>query len=432
MSDTSTFVIKGMGGQRKLKGRIRVDYSKNTALAVLCTLPLFETPVRFQNITEYKDITTLLTILEDIGVSVVREKDCLVCTPSKVLSNKLVDGVVNSIRASIQLTGPLLAYFSAVTFLRPGGCDIGIRKIDFFTDLYTKMGAVCTENKDTVRCEVDDKLIGTNYQFPRSSVGGTITAATTAILAKGKTVLKNCALEPDVLYVLNFLKESGAEIEGIGTRTLTITGRGGKLLRANKAFENPPDRIQAGEYLLLGASLAEELIIENFRVEDAREILTLIDNISQMDVITEKDKVFLKFNPNKQLDNTPIKIITKEYPGFPTDLQTMFVVFATTLNREITVEETIFEDRMKGQLQPFIDMHIPIELIGNAECVIRGPAQLQPLNINSQDLRTGMANILAALLAEGESRISNINLIDRGHLYIERVLSSVGACIKRQ
>jgi UDP-N-acetylglucosamine 1-carboxyvinyltransferase len=353
-------------------------------------------------------------------------------------------------RGSVVITGPLLARFGNVSFPAPGGCVIGARPIDLFIEGYKKMGAT-VEIKDAesnlARYEIsapEGGLRGAEIIFPIQTVGGTETLMMTAVLARGKTLLKNCALEPEIISLAEFLNVSGADIRGIGTPTLEIHGKGSAktahLLRQkpNTPYVTIPDRIEAGSFLFLAALSARDLKITHC---DPSHLDVPLSILRDAGVLLEIGKNYIRITSQMILDKNqnpldlkPSHIRTHEYPGFPTDIQAPAAVFLTQTIGESIIFETIFEGRFK-YVDELNRMGASITTMNPREIVIKGKTVLRALDpgesLVAHDIRAGFAVIMAALLAEGTSVIRGTYLIDRGYERIEERLRAIGAHIQR-
>jgi UDP-N-acetylglucosamine 1-carboxyvinyltransferase len=330
-------------------------------------------------------------------------------------------------RASVVLTGPLLARFGRVSLPHPGGCLIGARPIDLFLEAYKKMGARVIERHGSYDIRAPKGLHGAEIFMRNQSVTGTQTIMLAALLAKGKTVIKNAAMEPEIPHLVAFLNKCGAKISGAGTPTITVTG-GRVLLASGNTYKTPPDRIETGSFLILGVLAAKDLTITDCQPQDLEVIIETLRLISSSKITTTKDTINIK-NKNKPVIN-PISIKTHEYPGFPTDLQAPMAVLLTQAKGESLIFETIFEGRL-GYAEELSRMGAKISLWDPHRLMVFGPHLLSGKKLTSPDIRAGLALLLAAIIAKGESVIHNVYYIDRGYEAIEKRLLSIGVPIKR-
>ncbi|KKS96285.1 hypothetical protein A3B05_01260 [Candidatus Giovannonibacteria bacterium RIFCSPLOWO2_01_FULL_43_160] len=414
------FLIKG---GRALEGEIKINGSKNAALPVLASSILFSAlggPASgWKNIIEIENLPNI----EDTK----RMKELL----DKLDADGKIDyEIAKKFRASILPVGGALARFGKVSFPHPGGCVIGERPIDVFLDGWKAMGAKTklSENVPTdYVITAPEGLFGVDYTFKIPSVTGTEALIMTAVLARGTTILRNAVLEPEIKYLADFLNANGAKIAGAGTTTIKIEGRSGELLKYSARFTAPPDRIEAGSFAILGALLGKNLRIKNFVAEELPTFLALLSNVGAEYIIENKDLIFINsYKKTLRASN----VITKEFPGFPTDLQAPFTVLLTQADGQSLVHETVFEGRL-NYIQDLNKMGSRITLCDPHRAIIYGPAKLFGRTMESPDIRAGLAFIIAALIAEGESTIENIYQIDRGYENIDYRLCSIGADIKR-
>jgi UDP-N-acetylglucosamine 1-carboxyvinyltransferase len=253
------------------------------------------------------------------------------------------------------------------------------------------------------------------------------------VLAKGTTVLKNCACEPEIVNVAEWLTDSGAEIVGAGTSTITITGRSGKLLSARKPFVTIPDRITTGSFLILGALCAKELTITQCRPDHVESVIALLKSAGA-DITVGADSIVVRNDSRPVQYSSVARIQTLEYPGFPTDLQSPMVVFLTQCTGQTTVVETIFEGRFK-YVEDVLKLGAQITTVNPHEIVVKGPTPFKELpdgtELTAHDIRAGFAIVLAALIGKGKSVVNNVHLIDRGYEQLEEVLRKLGARVER-
>jgi UDP-N-acetylglucosamine 1-carboxyvinyltransferase len=333
-------------------------------------------------------------------------------------------------RASIILTGPVLARFGEVFFSHPGGCVIGPRPIDMFLDGFSKMGGEISMEGERHKISAKrGKLIGAEIFFRHTSVTATETLMLAAVLADGRTVLKNAAMEPEIKSIAEFLNSCGARIAGAGSTTIEIEG-GGLLLSEGKIYETMPDRIEAGSFLILGALAADNIEISNC-VPEHVEILTAYLRDSGVPVSAGKRSISI--TQNSKIKNAALKtadIRTSPYPGFATDLQAPMTVYLTQVGGESRVHETIFDGRL-NYTEDLKKMGGDITMWNPHQIIVKGPTPLKGSDLEGPDLRAGLAYVIAAIVAKGESTIHNVHYIDRGYEHIEQRLHSIGVDIRR-
>lgn len=422
--------IKGLAGEKKLRGEIKVNTAKNAVLKAMTACVLFEDKVILKDVPNIEDVGRMAELLEALGVEVKKEGKNLSFVTRPDISTDLDTKISKRLRTSIVLTGPLLSRFGKVTFPHPGGCVIGARPIDFFLEGFEKFGAEITHANERYEIKAKGgKLKGANIFFRTPSHTTTETMMMAAVFAEGKTVLKNCAMEPEIEDLAEFLNLSGALISGAGTSTIEIEGV--DSLRTNgKEHRVIPDRLEAGSFLILGALCADELVIKDCNPLHVESLIELLRQ-SGVSIETEVDKIILKNNgstPNKDFKSINIK--THEYPGFPTDLQAPMVVFLTQSRGESLVHETIFEGRL-NYTDDLVRMGADITMWDPHRAQIKGPTPLTGRTLGSPDLRAGLAFIIAASVAKGSSLINNVYYIDRGYERIEERLANIGLDITR-
>ncbi|MEK7076114.1 MAG: UDP-N-acetylglucosamine 1-carboxyvinyltransferase [Patescibacteria group bacterium] len=413
----SRFVVNG---GKKLKGEIEVKGAKNAALKVFAASILTSGTIRIKNVPEVEDIVRMSELLKNLGVEVIHLKHGeYQITAAKIKTSAINSEIAKKLRASIVVTASLLARTGNVKFPHPGGCVIGERPIDVFLDGYKALGAKINYNNGLY--SIKGKLTGAKFIFSNISVTGTEAMLMAASLAKGKTILKNCACEPEIESLANFLNSCGAKIQGAGTPFIMVEGveslTGGE-------YKTIPDRIEAGTFAILAAATKSNILIKNCEPE---HLDSLWNVLKKAGVRLKISKNIVEIIPS-QLKTVNIK--THEYPGFPTDLQAPICVLLTQTEGQGLVHETIFESRLfwlddLKRMEANILMHDPHRIS------IQGPTKLRARDIESPDLRAGMAYLIAALCAKGKSTINNIYQIDRGYEKIEERLRKIGADIKR-
>ena len=410
----SKFVVEGLAGRKTLRGEIAVRGAKNAALKALAASVLFDDAVVYENLPDIEDVKRMQELLAGL------------LAPSKVEGPVLKKEIAERLRASIVLTGPVLARYGTVTFPFPGGCVLGERPIDLFLEGYKAMGAVVEEKDDLFT--ITGTLKGARIFFPSVSVTATETLLLAAVLAQGETVLQNAAMEPEIGALIEYLNSCGAHIEGAGTPTLTIAGTGGTLLHSNGLpYVTPPDRIETGSFVILAALAGDDVKITNCEPRHVDALLVLLRRAG-VSVEVGESTITIK---NKKGPYKSVSVRTHEYPGFPTDLQAPMAVFLTQCQGEATILETIFDGRFR-YADDLIRMGGGITVMNPHKILIKGPTPLSRKELESPDLRGGLAYIIAAAVAEGTSTIDNAYLIDRGYEHIESRLQKLGLNIQRE
>jgi len=421
------FNVKGLSGEKPLAGEVEVFGAKNAALKAMAASMLFADRLELHNVPDIEDVRRMAELLRATGAIVSKTAPHAYLIDVAAATNTELDkAIAERMRSSVVLSGPTLARFGKVQFPHPGGCVIGERPIDLFLEGFRALGAEVTEKENYF--EVSGALTGGEFFFRNVSVTGTETLMMAATLAKGRTVLKNAAMEPEIEHLAAYLNFSGAKIRGAGTQTIEIEG--GELLRSGGVpYVALPDRIEAGSFLILGSLTAKELVIKNCQPEHF-EVLTHTLLRAGVPIEVGKREVRIRGNDAKNSSFTGVNIRTHEYPGFPTDLQAPMTVFLTQASGEAKVFESIFENRL-NYTKDLADMGADITFENPHQVAVRGPRALTGRELAGPDLRAGLAFIIAALVAKGDSVINNVYYIDRGYEAIERRLMAIGAPVER-
>ncbi len=423
------FVIDGFGGAKKIKGKISVNGAKNAVLPAMASSIVFKTPLCIKNIPQIEDVKRMSELLKGLKSKIIHKGKREIIVDSSKASKTVLDREISKrFRASIILIGPILARFGEVSFPHPGGCVLGARPIDLFVEGFKKMGASFEEKDGYYNLKAKNgKLHGAEIVFKLQSVTATETFLLASVLSVGKTTLHNVSLEPEVTSLVNLLVRFGAKIEGVGTTTLNIEG--GEMLSAseNDFYEVIPDRLEAGSLLILGAMASNNLIIENCDPEHLKVPISILRDTG---VDIETGPNFIKIKSDKKIETDSINLRTHEYPGFPTDLQAPMTVFMTQVSKESAIFETIFEGRL-NYVNDLIRMGADIKMWDAHHISIKGPTLLKGKEVEGPDIRAGIAFIMAAIVAEGQSIIHNAYFIDRGYESIESRLRKIGVKIRR-
>ncbi len=416
-------------GGTPLHGTIRPAGNKNAALPMIAATLLADSPCDIVNVPRIADVEALLQLIEELGVSTQWTGDnTLRIDPSGIRPASLSAELAARIRASILLAGPLLARFGRVVLPPPGGDVIGRRRVDTHFLALETLGAEVTVGADyTLEAK---QLIGANIFLDEPSVTATENALMAAVLAKGTSTLQNAASEPHVQDLARGLVSMGAEIEGIGSNTLTIHGK--QSLRGS-TLEVGPDHIEIGSFIGLAAVTGGEITIEGVRPDELRAILMVFDRLGVHPVL-DGDRVTIAANQERRIrpdlgGHIP-KIEDGPWPAFPADLMSIAIVVATQCEGLVLAFEKMFESRLYW-VDMLIGLGAKIVLCDPHRAVVAGPAPLKGAEVRSPDIRAGMAMLIAALAADGESQIYNISQIDRGYERIDERLRSLGAHIER-
>lgn len=412
------FIIKG---PTHLKGTVRISGSKNAALPIIAASILFHEPVTLKNIPKIKDIETMIKLLEGLGATCDFKNNSLKINPSKIKDKDPNPKIVRHIRASLLFLAPLLVRNKRISLPHPGGCLIGARPVDIHLAAFEKMGAQVNSNNESYTVSADKLSVADiSADF---SVTATENIIMAAVLTPGNTKISLAAAEPHVQDLCNFLNKAGAKISCIGTHNLEI--KGVDSLKGIE-YEIIPDQIEAGTFAIAAAVSKGEVEINGFIKKHHEALLSKFDRSGVRYEIANENKI--KMLPTHTFN--PFKIRTEIYPGFPTDLQAPMAVLATQANGSSEIYETIFEGRL-GYISELSKMGASAVIRDAHQATITGPTELFGTRITSFDLRAGATLIIAALIAQGESRIDQIELIDRGYENIEQKFRTLGVNIKR-
>ena len=409
--------IKIQGG-KELTGVINIGGAKNAAVALLPAAILCDEETNILNVPDITDKLALIDIIKVLNGKVSEQRGLLTIDASKIISREIKSELSTRLRASYYFMGALLGRTKHVEIHFPGGCQIGERKIDFHLKGFEALGATITE-KDDLYILGAKELHGAKIYLDFASVGATINIMLAAVKAKGTTVINNAAKEPEIVNVATFLNNMGAKITGSGTSKITIEG----VDYLHKAMiEVIPDRIEAGTYIIAGAMLGKNLIINNIIREHLQALFSKLEEIG-IDMDIKENSVVI----NKVAKMKPINVTTLTYPGFPTDIAQPMSVLLTQCDGTSILEETIYSNRM-GQV-PFLNNMGADITIQKSTAYIKGPTPLTGEEVISSDLRAGAALVLAGLIANKTTIINEIDHILRGYEHIIEKLSRVGADI---
>ena len=412
-------------GGNPLRGKIEIGGAKNSALPCLAATLLTAETVTLHNVPYVKDLITQRRLLEDLGATVLTpELRTHKVTAGKIETFEAPYELVKTMRASVLALGPLLGRFGQAKVSLPGGCAIGTRPIDLHLKAFEQLGAVVSlESGDVVARAPEGRLIGATIDFEKVTVTGTENVMMAASLAKGKTVIKNAAKEPEIEDLADLLNKMGARIKGAGTSVIEIEG-----VETLGGAEHTiiPDRIETGTFMVAAAITGGEIEIKSCRpehltavIEKLREAGVDIEELNSSTLLVKTGSGGLK----------AVDVTAKEHPGFPTDMQAQYMALMTQADGESKVVETIFENRFMHASE-LIRMGADITIHGNT-AVVRGKSKLMGARIIASDLRASASLVLAALCAEGETTIDRVYHIDRGYETIVRKLRSLGADIER-
>ena len=410
-------------GPCKIKGKVLVEPSKNSSLPILAATLLFDQPVIIKNLPRVKDIDTMISLLQSLGSKIIFSKDK---RSVKIINKKKMKtfasySIVKKMRGSFLVLGPLIAKHYSSKCSLPGGCNLGARPVNYHLQALKKLGMNYQLKDGYILAKSKGKLIGTKINFPKISVGATENSIIAACLAKGKTVLKNCAIEPEIKDLTNFLNKAGAKIKWSG-RVCKIVG----VNSLNQIeYSVMADRIEAGTFCVAATLAKGNLQINNLNPKVIDTEINLLKKVGAK-IKTSQNKILIK-GPEKIKSIKGIK--TKEFPGIPTDLQAQLMVLMCKAVGKSSITESIFENRFMhvAELQR-LGAKINIE---NNTATIEGNTKFIGAELMSSDLRASVALVLAAIVSTGKSYINRIYHLDRGYEKIENKLKKIGVKIKR-
>ena len=416
----SEFIIKG---GKRLKGTIAVRGAKNHAAKVFPAALLFKEAIIADNMPLVEDVLRSAELLTHMGGTTASRGRQWEINGAPLHHPVLKQDIAERIRTSILFAGPILARKKKALFPHPGGCIIGKRPIDLFLDGWKAMGASVKQTPGGYALAAQS-LAGIDYTFRVPSHTATEGLMMTAVLARGRTILRNAACEVEIKALADMLIQGGARIKGAGTPTIIIEGRDGSLL-SRARISIIPDRLEAGNLAILGALLGDPLTITHCNPD---HLDVLLAHLSYVGAAITKGRSWIHIIRAPHLK--PINIKTKEYPGFVTDYQAPFTVLLTQAKGQSLIFETIFDGRL-SYIEDLNRMGARITLCDPHRAIVAGPTPLRARAMESPDLRAGLAFLFAALIAKGESRIGNVYQIDRGHEKIDERLKALGANIIR-
>ena len=408
-------------GANKLKGQIKISGSKNASLPILAATLLSKKKFFLKNLPRVKDIETMVSLLQSLGSKIKFNQNNLVIDNIKQTKSFASYSLVKTMRAGILVLGPLLAKFGKAKVSLPGGCAIGTRPVDIHLNALSSLGAKYKIVQGYVHATAPKGLIGNKIRFPKISVGATENLIIAASFAKGTTDLNNCAIEPEIKDLVNFLKKMGCNIKWVGKRSIKIEG---VTEVKDTSYSVMFDRIEAGTYLVAAAVTEGNLKIKNIIPKIIQTEINTLKKIGAK-IKTTKDEVHIV--GNKKVKSMNIK--TAPYPGFPTDLQAQIMVLLCKANKQSIIKEDIFENRFM-HVAELNRMGAKISTNGN-KAKVSGNINFEAAELMATDLRASVSLILAALTTKGKSVINRIYHLDRGYENIEKKLKKVGAKIRR-
>lgn len=414
-------VIKIEGGHQ-LEGEVTISGAKNATVALIPAAVLANGPVTIVGIPQIADVNNLCEILNILNIEVTKvADDHLIIDPTNMKNTDLVQDAVTKLRASYYFMGALLGKYGHVRMKMPGGCYLGPRPIDLHIKGFEALGAEVKFEKGCYDITAKE-LVGTKIFLDIASVGATINIMMAAVYAKGRTTIENAAKEPEIIDVATLLNKMGAKVRGAGTNVITIDGVDNLM---GCFHEIIPDRIEAGTFIVIAAACAKKMRINNVIPQHLESLLSKLD---EMGVNMHVGIDYVEVEESKDLKGTDVT--TKPYPGFATDLQQPLTVLMTQAKGESKVEDTIYPERFKHCYE-LTKMGANIE-VRNGEADIEGPTPLGGTEVVATDLRCGAAMVVAGLIADGVTTISDIYHIDRGYSELDKKLTALGANIWRE
>lgn len=418
MVEMRKIVIKG---GRPLKGEVVVSGAKNSVVALLPALILASEPVILDGVPDLTDVTNLLEMLTSLGVSSQRDGETVIVDPIGLRNRPLPSEMISKLRASYYFYGSLLARFGYAKVGLPGGCDLGPRPIDLHLKAFEALGATISYEGDSMVLSTNgSRLAGAHIYMDTVSVGATINTLIAASLADGRTVIENAAREPEIIDLATLLNNMGAHIRGAGTDTIIIEGV--EYLGGTR-HQVIPDRIEAGSYIALAATVGEGVRVTNVLYEHLESFIAKLEEMG-VRMIVEPDAIVVE----KQSELKAVSIITSPYPGFATDLQQPLTPLLLKAHGRGKIVDTIYEKRV-NHVPELARMGADISVVGG-QIVYAGGNALTGAAVKATDLRAGIAMVIAGLMAEGRTEITNIEHILRGYSNIIEKLRALGADIR--
>ncbi|HFQ3265966.1 TPA: UDP-N-acetylglucosamine 1-carboxyvinyltransferase [Staphylococcus aureus] len=414
-------VIKG---GNKLTGEVKVEGAKNAVLPILtASLLASDKPSKLVNVPDLSDVETINNVLTTLNADVTYKKDenAVVVDATKTLNEEAPYEYVSKMRASILVMGPLLARLGHAIVALPGGCAIGSRPIEQHIKGFEALGAEIHLENGNIYANAKDGLKGTSIHLDFPSVGATQNIIMAASLAKGKTLIENAAKEPEIVDLANYINEMGGRITGAGTDTITING-----VESLHGVEHAiiPDRIEAGTLLIAGAITRGDIFVRGAIKE---HMASLVYKLEEMGVELDYQEDGIRVRAEGELQ--PVDIKTLPHPGFPTDMQSQMMALLLTANGHKVVTETVFENRFM-HVAEFKRMNANINVEGRS-AKLEGKSQLQGAQVKATDLRAAAALILAGLVADGKTSVTELTHLDRGYVDLHGKLKQLGADIER-
>ena len=409
-----------INGGKKLEGEVDVSGSKNASLPIIAGSVLNKGITRLYNVPKIRDTQIMLEILKVLGCKIKKNSGKIIIDSRNLNNKEIPDELMRKMRSSVVLAGALISRNKEAKFSYPGGCDIGARPIDLHLEGFRKIGIDIEEDAGCIKCS-SEKIIGNEISLDFPSVGATENIMLASVCAEGTTIIKNAAREPEIIDLQKFLNKMGAKISGAGESEITI--KGVQNLKKDFGYKIMPDRIEAGTLLCAVAGTSGKVKLNKVTPEHISSITYKLEEMGcKIDI--QKNSIYLE--APKKLKAVDIK--TMPYPGFPTDMQSIFLSILTVSKGTSMVVENIFENRFKNTSE-LIRMGAKIKIEGKT-AVIKGVRKLSGTTVKSSDLRGGAALVVAGLIAKGETKVTNIEYILRGYDKLDEKLQKLGAKIR--
>ena len=408
-------------GGNKLNGEVKIDCAKNSILPIMAACIMIDGEVVLQNIPLYSDVVAMSNIIKNLGGSVSWQGENLVINCKSLNNNVVPNELASKVRASIFTLGPILSRMGSAKVSYPGGCNIGSRPIDIHLSGFKSFGVKIVDKNGYIYAHKEKDENDKTFQLSFPSVGATENLLMYASLGKGRYKIMNCAKEPEIVDLANFLNLCGAKIHGAGSEEIVVDGVD-KL--KSVCYKPIPDRIETGTFLIACAMCGGRVSLKNV---EKRHNDALIERLFKCGCRFEFNREEILIDSSKRLTSCG-EIETAVYPGFPTDLQSQITALACVADGYSLITENLFESRF-NHVPELIKMGANIK-IKNGVCVVQGKEKLYGADVSASDLRGGASLVLAALRAEGYSNISNISYIRRGYFKFEEKLARLGANIK--
>ena len=409
-----------VSNSNKLNGEVTISGAKNAVLPIIAATLLVDGQTVIKGVPNLSDVNVICELLRYLGAKVKFEKDTLIVDASNITTNEAPYDLVGKMRASFLVLGPLISRFKRATVSMPGGCPIGARPIDLHLKGFKALNTKIEIEHGSIDTYTTELLGGYIYlDFP--SVGATENIMMAAALAEGITIIENAAEEPEIVDLANFINALGGKVRGAGTNTIKITG----VKKLNEIeYTVIPDRIEAGTYMVAAAITRGDIVVKNVISDHLRPVIAKLLEVGCK--ITEGGD-FIQVKGPDIIKSTDIK--TMPHPGFPTDMQSLFMTLLTLGDASSLITETVFENRFMN-VNELKRMGADIKIEGKS-ALVNGIKQLQGASVKATDLRAGASLILAGLVAQGDTKITDIYHIDRGYVDIENKIRSLGGKIKR-